>query len=502
MPSIEVIYLTRGDTIDAVREMLYSAPAGTQVWLVSPWRFALTRSLVHLKLIKRFGEASALDLRLVTSHLGTRALAREAGLAVYRTVPPELRQYRRARREDTTGLPARVVSVQDDLHRFARRPSRLGLGAALVSLLVVGGLVASMGGVLALFMPSATVVLEPEASPVRGSWEVTANTKYTSPDLTERVIPSRSVQVIVEGRAETPASGRIDVPDGHASGQVVLVNRTSDSVRVPKGTIVRTGSGTNARFYTVADVELSSALFSSARVGVIALDPGLGGNVQALTVNVVEGEAARLVDVINDSSIQGGTVRMAPVVAYEDFDRLRAMLIGQLQQQAYQQFVEQLNHGEFVPPETVDVQVMLQQYDQVVDQQSDMVSMSMKVAVRGIAVDGNALADLLGHLLEQSAEEGVELIDDSLQVDAPQQMRVDRNTIHMTASASGQVARVIDVRQVKSGLRGRTQEQAQEWLGERLSLRREPTISMEPDWWPRMPWLSGRLNVTISAGMN
>ncbi|MHB1296749.1 MAG: hypothetical protein ACYC4R_17360 [Anaerolineae bacterium] len=502
MPSIEVIYLKRGDTIDTVREMLYGAPVGAQVWLVSPWRFALTRSLVHLKMIRRFGEASALDLRFVSGHLGTRALARDAGLAVYRTVPAELRQYSRARREDASGVAARVVPVRESLRRYAARPGRLGLGAALVTLLVAAGLIASMGGVLALFVPSATVVLEPNSSPVEGTWEITANVKYTAPDLEERVIPARSVQVIVEGRGETPASGRTDIADGHASGDVVLVNRMADAVTVPKGTIVRTGSGTNARFYTVSDVEVAAGLYSSARVGVIAMDAGLGGNVQPLTVNVVEGEMARFVDVINDKATTGGTVRTTPVVAYEDFDRLRAILIGQLQQQAYQQFIEQLKAGEFVSPETVSVQVMQEQYDQVVDQQSEMVSMGMKVAVRGIAVDGPAEATLIGHLLEQSAQEGVELIDDSLRIQSPQAVRVDRNTVYMTVAASGGVAPVIDVRDVRSSLRGRTEAQAEEWLVEHLNLREAPEVALDPGWWPRLPWLTGRLDVIISAGTN
>lgn len=308
------------------------------------------------------------------------------------------------------------------------------------------------------------------------------------------------VQVVVEGRGETPVAGRKDMPDGHASGQVVLVNRTASPVRVPTGTIVRTSSGVNARFYTVSEVELPPALYGHARVRVVALEPGPRANVGAFTVNVVEGEVAHLVDVLNDAPTQGGTIKRVPIVAYDDIERLRADQVLRLQQEAYGRLVSELEEGEFVPPESLDVQVLSQEYHQVVDEQSDVLSMDMKVAVPGVAVNGAALNELATQFLESRAGEGLSLIDDSLIVERVGSVQVEGRKVRFQVSARGMVAPVIDVDQVKAAIRGKEIAQAKGWLSEGLRLRSAPRISVSPEWWEYVPWLPGRIDVVISAG--
>lgn len=196
--------------------------------------------------------------------------------------------------------------------------------------------------------------------------------------------------MIVEGRGETPASGRIDVLDAQATGRVVFANKTNSPVVVPKGTIVRTGSGTVVRFATTSDVQLPGSLYASAPVGIVALEPGPVGNVQALTINVVEGEVAMRVDVLNDAPTSGGTVKGVPVVD-PDFigcearwwlaaaAGLRAVRCGVGPRRVR---ATRVGRG------SGDVAVAS---NQLAGQRSEFLSMTMKVVVRGVAVDGNSL---------------------------------------------------------------------------------------------------------------
>ena len=501
MRAIEVLYLRRGDTVDAARELLKSATPGAQVWVVVPWRLPLALKLVNLRRLQRTAEDAALDLRLVSSHSQTRALAREAGMPVRFFLPFRLRRYRSARRTGAKGLVARIVPARGRVGgRWARRPRSIGLGAVLLSFVVIFCLVGVLLGAAVALLPSATITLDPVAEPVAATIPVAANPVYKEIDYGRAIIPARIVQVIIEGSGETPATARLDVPDGHASGEVVFANRTTEPVTVPQGTIVRTSSGVNVRFYSVSAVELPATLYGHARVRIIALEPGPSGNVKALTINAVEGEVADLVDVLNDALTQGGNIRRVAIVSYRDFDVLRASLVKRLQQEAYDQLVSELNEDEFVPPDSLDVQVMSQRFDQVVDQQSDVLSMEMKIVARGLAVDGQSINGLAAQLLQSRADEGFRLVEDSMVVQRSAQVRVQANEVHFDVMARGLLAPVIDVDRAKAAVRGKTRAQATYWLDQRYHLQRRPRILMVPAWWDRMPWLLARMDVIISSG--
>jgi len=499
--SIEVIYLQRSDTVETVRALLSAATPGAQVWLVSPWRLRLTDDLVSLKLIQRAGQDMAIDLRLVSKHFHTRALAREAGIPVRYALAPRLRAYRRARDKSRRGLPSRVIPVQGRLGRYwERRPVHLGFTAVFMSLVVVAVLFGIMAGIAAALVPSATITLQPKSQSVSGRFDVMANPRYRDIDVERMVTTARVAQLILEGHGDTPATGRMDVPDGRAEGQVVFVNRTANPVRVPKGTVVRTGAGTNARFLTVADVELPAAIGANARVRILAVDAGLAGNVLPLTINVVEGDIARQVDVLNDTATSGGSVKQVATIGAPEFDVLRADLSKKLQQEAYDQLVASLALGEFVPANTLEVQIMSQEFHQVMGQQSDLLSMTMKVVVKGIIVDGVALNTLCAKLLEAQAAEGMVILEDSLVVEPSPEMTVDENTVRFSVSARGVVAPMIDSDHVKSRIRGKTVAEASDWLQDYLELQREPVIRVEPQWWEWIPLLPGRVDVSVLAG--
>ncbi|MBC7257393.1 MAG: hypothetical protein H5T66_14945, partial [Chloroflexi bacterium] len=233
------------------------------------------------------------------------------------------------------------------------------------------------------------------------------------------------------------------------------------------------------------------------RVGIIALDPGPVGNAQPLTINIVEGDIGYKVDVLNTSPTQGGTVRRTPVVTAEDFERLSAKLLEQLTRDAYAQLVGELEEGEFIPAQSLDVRIMSQTYDQVVGQRSAVASMTMKVVARGTAVDGKALEQLAIQFLIQRGAEGEELqiIPDSLVIRRSEEIEKDRDEILFSVQARGMVTPVIDIARLQAHLRGKTIAAAEAWLSENVTLAGPPHVSVQPSWWERLPWLPARLKV-------
>lgn len=499
MRPTQLVYLSRRDTPDTACALLQRAKPGSQVWLVIPWRAALFRSVINLKRLQRAADQAAVDLRLVTRHWETRTLAREAGLAVHWAVPRALRKHT-PDQVHTSELGPRVIPIEEELkgRRFVQRPRRFGFGTALASLLLTALLMAALAGVVVFFLPTARVTLEPVATMQQVAFTVQANPRYRTIEFEEGVIPARTVQVIVDAQGETPATGQRDIPDQHASGMVVLANRTDRALTVPKGTIVRTSSGVTQRFYTTVDVELPPGPQNHVRVPVIALEPGFVV-AEPFTVNRLEGELAAQVEAINDARIEGGGSRRVPVVAYNDFDTLRVLLVERLQHEAYSRILEELQPGEFVPTASLDVQVMSLEFDQVVDQQSDVLSGRMRLVANGIAIQENDIRDMARWLLVQQAGGQSQVIEDSLQVVRSDEIRALETGLELDARAQGMVAPTINLEQVQREIRGREVEQASAWLLENLALRRAPQIELTPDLTHRLPLLAGRMEIIISA---
>jgi hypothetical protein len=123
----------------------------------------------------------------------------------------------------------------------------------------------------------------------------------------------------------------------------------------------------------------------------------------------------------------------------------------------------------------------------------------MKVVVRGLAIDGQGLESLVTEFLTSNAEAGMALIADSMTIERTDLVRVGAGEVHFKVKAGGMFAPVIDERQIKASLRGKTLAQAQTWLAQNLELRVEPVVQITPAWWKYMPWLPGRIDMTISA---
>lgn len=499
MSATEVIYLHRLDTVDSLRNILANCPSQSQVWLVAPFDMTAFDSLVNLKLLRRAAEAAAVDLRLVCLRRQVRILAREAGIPAYWSLPFGLSSA--GRRSSSIPLAGRTMPVSSRVtRRFKRRPKVQGVSAALLSLVVVVLVLGLLGVSAALFVPGAIITLQPVTTPVQARFQVTADVRYHTADFERMAIPARSVEVVIDGRGDTPATGRLDVMDGRAEGEVVFTNKTSDAIKIPKGTVVRSGVGTPVRFYTLDDIELPAQQYSTARVGVMAMDAGPVGNVGALTINVIEGSLAAQCDVLNDQSTQGGSVKRVATVAYGDFDRLRNDLITKLQQQAFDQLLTGLSEGEFIPPSTVVVEVMTQTTDQIVDQQADKLAMTMNLLVRGLAVDGVALNQIASKYLETQATQDTIIIPSSLKAEPSGEMRMEGQTLTFGVLVTGQLGQRIDAERVKALVRGLSAEEGSTLLSERLRLQSPAKIVLQPDWWPYLPWMAQRVQVLVVAG--
>jgi len=307
-----LLYLEPDEEITSVVRRLRETDA-TRVVLVVPGRSRATASAVGLRLLASFAADAGRDLALVADG-STRALAAEAGIAVFATVadatagtvsadaPTSPRAPIHIVRGDgspsaapapvSAVAPARAVRpassdetvvVQLPPPQSKQRPSRAAGRpprgrAAWIVLAVILVLAVTAGAAL---LPAATI-------------RIVAATTAIGPLQYPLSVPiaGRESGNLEATRSGTPTGERLELVP--AIGVVTFFNWNTVAVAVPQGTRVSVGGG--VAFVTDQLLIVPRGRFSgpsNASVGVTAVEGGEGANVDSGTIDTIEDNSVR-----------------------------------------------------------------------------------------------------------------------------------------------------------------------------------------------------------------
>jgi hypothetical protein len=475
----QVVHLEVDDDITVVRARLEKAEA-PRVLLVVPPGCQAFDSLLDLKLLQRYAESLALEVALVTKSGKTRVLARQLGFSVFISA--------------TRGQKARWRRPKA-IPRLGRRLSwGERIFAAFVFVVALSVLMASA----LLIVPSAEVVLVPAGEAVNVTLQVQADPKLETIDYETAQIPARVVRTQIEGTAQIPTAGTKDAPDEPARGMVLFVNMINQTVTVPQGTVAATSAGSTIRFTTVEEVTLPETVGGTVEAEVVAIDPGPSGNVGANLINSVEGSLSLQVKVTNPVQMQGGSVKQVGMVTTADKERLKAVLLQQLQQGVHAWLSEQLREGEFLPSESVAVDhVVSEVYDKFVEEQADILTLEMQVMFSGIAIEEEDANVLIEAALQAEVRDGFVLASQGVEHQRGEITGVEDGRVSFVVRGTGSTVAQIDVSAVKEAIRGKPLEWAEDYLSQNLRLEEAPIIEVTPTWPGRVPWLGFRISVSV-----
>jgi hypothetical protein len=476
----QVIHLEVDDDITAVRARLEKAESPRVLLVVPPACQALD-SLLDFKLLQRYAESLALEVALVTNSSKMRVLARQLGFSVFALA--------RWGQQRTKWRRPRAIP------RWGRR---LSWGERIFGAFVFLVALASLLAVALLIVPSAEITLALANEVVDATVQVQADPELEMIDYETGQIPARVVQAQIEGTAQIPVSGTKDAPDEAARGLVFFINNINQPVTVPQGTVVATSAGSTMRFTTVEEVSVPGTVGAVAEVEVVAVDPGPSGNVEANLINMIEGLLSLQVRVTNPEAMEGGSVKQVGMVTTADQERLKAILLQQLQQAAYSQLSEELKEGEFLASESVALDhIVTEEYDKPIEEQTDILSLEMEVMFRGTAIveeDANAL---IRAALEAVVPGGFALGGQSLQYQRGEITGVEDGKVSFVMRGSSSAMAEVDEKAVKEAIRGKPLDFAQEYLGQNLRLEETPVIEVTPTWWlERVPWFGFRISIS------
>ena len=521
------IYAGRGDDMQTIAAKLQQRP-GSPVVLVANNCPAL-HDRENLSFLQRQARVLDLELTLVCGDRNVRSFASDLGIEAVSSLgalhAPEESQRGEsagsvtAARSAKTGAQA-AGDAEKTIHTRATASGmavgsrgRSGRGSlsrdrsfssilALATLIVV--LLFVVWGVFYLVLPSAKIELTPVQQRYSTVLQIRADPQVNRLNAATGQVPAQLVVIEETDEMTIPATGSRNEPTGRAEGNVVFRNRISQRVVVPKGTVVLTNE--NRRFTTAVEVNIpptsgTSETFGWQRVAIVAEEPGPVGNVQSGAITHIEDQSLnqRLI-VSNDAPVQGGGERAVTFVTEQDRVQLFEQLRHNLMQRAWQQLRDRsdLKESTFV---TWDADVIVDEatYDRTVGEESDQVTLRMKVKLRGTAFSNSYLAEVVPVILARIVENQLEdyaLVADTVLVGEPEEVGIADGVVQLSLEAQGDLVSAWDLGKVRRDLANKTRAEAENYLNNLTGVGGY-ALEMGPDWYDRMPRLWFRIDIDV-----
>ena len=525
----DILHIEPDATAEAVRRRLARID-GEQVAVVLPKGWGELNSIPRLRLIQRQAVARNQQIALVTHDLSTRQAAQQLGIPVYASesglagrtwrMTPSLPTV--DPRQPAVGLPhppawrtasgeaagkgRDAITARPSLHRSRqrriqaaeawRRPAPLWL--RLIGYTLVGGFLLAVLAAFAVYvLPAATVTVVPGQRQVEAPVTLSASPDVDAVDVQGRLLPGRLMETYVELTGTIATSGSEQAAQGKAVGQVVFTNQTNREVRIPAGTIVSTSTGDRNDFSTTSETVVPGPQGSQATASIEAIEEGVQGNARANTITTVSGALRTQVGVTNPGATGGGQSALVRVVKQVDKDTLLAQLETQAKSDAFARLQPELRANEWLSESSIQTFTVAQFFDHFNDEPADVLGLTLRVLVQGVAVDQETARTIAMAALQEAVPERGKLVADSVQFLVDPNVTVIGRTVGFTVVGRGNYVIPIDNRELRSAVTGLSMEEANALLQEQWLLQQPPEFYIDPDWFGTLPRFGSRIQVRV-----
>jgi baseplate J-like protein len=490
----QIITLESHDDLISVRDRMSWAKT-PRILLVWPKYEKVTLRQVDLKVLQRHALSLGAQLGLVTRTRRVREEAAALTIPVFestgqaqRVAWPNPRRKKFSRRAPRKDLRAKreQVSVREEswrLHPVVR------VGTFAVGVLSVLVLVA-------LFIPRAQVRLKPVSKTQSITLPVTASESVDTVFISGS-IPAREKRVVVEGEQTVSVTGEGIVAQSKAKGIAEFRNLTQQAVTIPAGSVVKSVDG--IRFVTTRAGEVEAGVAKTIELPVEAIEGGLAGNLDAETINAIEGRLGLSLSVTNPEETTGGR-ELASVQASEaDRKRVRDLLMKSLDERAREEFADEINSGDMLFDKTLKVsQVLSEEFDPPAGAAGSRLTLSLQVEYSILYASASDLTELAQLAMNASLPAGFHTASASapVMIKSATNLSISENgSARWTMNAEREIVQFVDPAQVTQLIQGYTSGSAQSRLEKNLPLASSPHISLSPEWWPWVPIVPFRISV-------
>ena len=485
---ITAIYLDeRDDELSTIDKISWSRAA--HVLLVIPNRPGRMARPGALARVRKHCLTTGVQLAITCRNRDITAKARRLGISVFRSE----KAARRARwhhliprvTATAAGRPERWKAL------LAKRGAARSVRSASTGTLVFSLCLLPLFLLALLNIPSATIRLA-----------VSEEAQQAALDLPLRIankegrdaagLAAEEFTVVIESEAQVPAGGKVRAATGYAEGRLAITNHSGAELVLPAGSVLVSTDGVQVE--TTAEIRLPADPETETTVPVRALQAGPQGNAPAGSEWQLEGSTGALVRAVNSAQLTGGSQVAARGMRQNDYDRLEVQLLETMRQQAVEQLAAQAGSQAILLEETVSiVRTLERKQNPPPGYPGDPGRLAQKVEFSGMAVPLDALWTAADEALEDQTTEHMTVV--------PGFYRVESGSLVEDAAGQlrwqGVILRIVrpdwSAEPVRGLAAGVAPGQAREGRERRLGV--PVTISVSPEWWPRLPLLPFRITV-------
>jgi len=493
----QIIQLNHEDDIAAIRARVEAAELAHVVLVVPRDCFAL-ESESGLQLLRRAVDDLGVQIALVVHDEIVRDHAEEHGFPIFNSIAQTQRAHWRMQpsmRASPSRAPQPPTTAPESSKSFALIPELIKEWRSAI--LVMAGALFVLCIAAFLLVPAAQVRIVPSSIALTTTTDVIIDSAIPQVNAETRSISARRLIREISGTMQLKTTTTKNIPDARATGTVVFTNLRAEETVIPPGTIVKTSAGVPIRFTTLTTVTVPAGVNSRVEAPIQAVDPGPSGNVKELAINTVEGSQSLQVHAINTKPMVSGTVRPVKVVTADDKRKLEEQLLQQLKQQAPAVLRASLKPGEFVPPDSVTVDVTDKQFDRTVDEPADVLNLKMTAEAVGLAGDQADMESVVSLILQKQMQPGYQLLPNGVKVETLPGGKYQGIQLRQPIRAVGYATPQLDPSKVARAVQGKSVDEAKAYLSSAIDLAQPADISVSPPGWWRMPWLAFRIAVFV-----
>lgn len=499
----QILRLEPHDDIISARDKIEWGQTG-RILLVWPERARVLTRRIDLVLLQRHCAAMGAQLALVTSDPEVCYHADQLAIPVFKQLRTAQNSHWRVKRRR---LPRSLEQLIEEKPRpdlealrqeaHPKDPTWISLPAVRIALFTIG--VLALLSIAAVLLPSAEVNLDPKSQTQTVALNVEARPGISTANISG-IIPIHQTRVVVEGRDTLEAQGVMSVPDQPAAGMVTFTNLTDQPVQIPRGSIVRSDGGDPIRFETTAEGEVESGAGISMTLPVRAISPGSASNLPPGKLTAIEGPLGLSLTATNQQSTHGGTDRKVKIPTEYNRTRLYEILQDSLRATAANELKNQIEPGDIllsvVPTPT---QVLEEVYGPAENQPADQLTLSLRLEFEGNIASNADLQSLAASALDANLPERYTPLPDTLEISNLTRPKGENDSFQWRMQAQQQLqAQLIESQTINMAL-GLPVQEAEQRLASNLPLKERPKIQLAPAWWPRLPILPFRIQITLGG---
>ena len=488
-----IITLESYDDLISVRDRMSWAKT-PRILLVWPKFEKVTLRQVDLKVLQRHASSLGAQLGLVTRQRRVRADAEALGIPVFESTgkAQRVKWPRLKQRKLTRKAPDKTLREQREQIQVREAAWRANPVARIITFSVG---VISVLALVALFIPRARVQLNPVTKTQSIMVPVTASTSTKSVFVTGS-IPAHERSIVVEGTQRVTVTGEGVVPQSKAKGVVIFRNLTQSAVSVPIGTIVTAG---DIRFATTELGVLNAGVGETVELKIEAVDGGLAGNLDAETINAVEGRLGLLLSVTNPEPTTGGRERASLQATDADRANAKKMLLKSLESDAHGSLVDEMKQGNVLFDKTFTLsQILLENYDPPAGTAGSQLTLTMQAEYTVQYADVSDLTELAALALNASLPSGYIVVSNAVDVKSvTDPVLLDDKSARWTFRAKREIVQQVNTARITQLIQGLGSSDAQSKLEDALPVVSAPKISLIPSWWPWVPIVPFRIEVVM-----